>query len=367
MYFLLILIYSLSWEKIKIFSTSAAESKTFVTVIVAARNEEKNIVQCLHHLTAQNYPRHLFEIIIANDFSEDKTQQVVESFIQSDKNATVKLINLSEIFKEKKGSKKSAIAEAVKQSKGELIITTDADCTMNIHWMKTIADYYETHHPYMICGPVVFSESNLFDKIQSLEFMSLIGIGAAAIQSRYPLMCNAANLAFKKEIFFETGRADVKNEPSSGDDTFLMFAIRSKYNDKIAFLKSKDAVVTTQPQFFIKEFFNQRIRWISKVKNYSDHYVQLIGILFFLFNMTILFSGIALLFTNAFLYIFLAGFVIKLLVDFIFMNQVAGFFQKRKLLWLFIPAEVLHVFYLVIISVLIFSKKYEWKKRSVKV
>jgi len=363
----LIVMYSISWEGIKLVVPSATENKTVVTVVVAARNEEQNILTCLQHLSRQNYPSHLFEIIIANDFSEDNTQQVVESFIQSNKNSSIKLINLSDVFKEKTGSKKSAIAEAVKQAKGELIITTDADCTMNTKWVKTIADYYETHHPFMICGPVVFTENSLFDKMQSLEFMSLIGIGASAIQSRYPLMCNAANLAFKREIFFETGRADVTNETSSGDDTFLMFAIRSKYNDKIAFIKSTDAIVETQPQFFVKEFFNQRIRWISKVKNYSNHYVQLIGTMFFLFNMMVLFSGIAMLFTKTFMDIFIVGVAVKLFIDFIFMNKIATFFQKRNLLWLFIPAEVLHVFYLVIISVLVFSKKYEWKKRSVKV
>ncbi|MEP7167859.1 MAG: glycosyltransferase, partial [Bacteroidota bacterium] len=187
-YCLLIIIYSISWERIKNFSP-LKENKTFVSIVVAARNEENNIVKCLEHLSKQNYPQHLFEIIIANDFSEDTTQQIVESFIIANKKASIKLINLSEINKEKKGSKKIAIAEGVKKSKGELIITTDADCTMNINWLKTIADYYETYHPYMICGPVVFSENNLFDKIQSLEFMSLIGIGASAIQSRYPLMC----------------------------------------------------------------------------------------------------------------------------------------------------------------------------------
>jgi cellulose synthase/poly-beta-1,6-N-acetylglucosamine synthase-like glycosyltransferase len=367
MYFILIVMYCISWERIKVFSASATENKTSVSIVVAARNEEQNIVTSLRHLSVQHYPAHLFEIIIANDFSEDNTQQFVESFIQSNKNSPIKLINLSDTFKEKTGSKKSAIAEAVKQSKGELIITTDADCTMNVKWIKTIADYYEAHHPYMICGPVAFSENSLFDKMQSLEFMSLIGIGAAAIQSRYPLMCNAANLAFKREIFFETGRADVTNETSSGDDTFLMFAIRSKYNDKIAFIKSVDAIVTTQPQFFVKQFFNQRIRWISKVKNYSNHYVQLIGTMFFLFNMMVLFSGIALFFTKIFMDVFIIGVAVKLFIDFIFMNKIAMFFKKGSLLWLFIPAEVLHVFYLVIISVLIFSKNYEWKKRSVKV
>src|SRR6185436_5933223 len=127
LYFFMILIYSASWKRIKIFSPASKENKTFNSIVVAVRNEEKNILQCLDHLAKQNYPSHLFEIIIANDFSQDNTQKMVESFIQSNKHITIKLVNLSEILKGNTGSKKRAIAEAVKQSKGELIVTTDAD------------------------------------------------------------------------------------------------------------------------------------------------------------------------------------------------------------------------------------------------
>jgi cellulose synthase/poly-beta-1,6-N-acetylglucosamine synthase-like glycosyltransferase len=365
-YFLLILIYSISWNRIKIFFSSPNENKTFVSIVVAARNEERNILQCLQHLSRQNYPVQLFEIIIANDFSEDNTKQIAESFIRSNQKSTVKLINLSEISDIKKGSKKDAIAEAVKHAKGELIVTTDADCTMNAGWLKTIAEYYELHQPYMISAPVCFSENNLFDKIQSLEFMSLIGSGAAAIKTGYPLMCNAANLAFKKEIFFETGRDNLKNEPFSGDDTFLMFAINNKYKGKISFLKSTDAMVTTQCQPSIKDFFNQRIRWTSKVKNYSNHYVQLVGVMLFLFNAMIFFTGVASLFTKEFFNLFLMQISAKMIIDFIFLFQLTGFFQKRKLLLLFIPVEFLHVFYILAVSLLSLSKKYKWKERVIK-
>ncbi|MEO5570746.1 MAG: glycosyltransferase family 2 protein [Bacteroidia bacterium] len=247
------------------------------------------------------------------------------------------------------------------------MVTTDADCTMNANWLKTMADYYEEYRPYMISAPVCFSENNLFDKIQSLEFISLIGSGAAAIKAGYPLMCNAANLAFKKEIFFETGRDDIKNEPFSGDDTFLMFAISNKYKGKISFLKSKDAIVTTQPQQSIKDFFNQRIRWTSKVKSYSNYYVQCIGILLFLFNAMILFTGLASLFTKAFFYLFLMQVSAKMIIDFIFLLRLTRFFRKRKILLLFIPVEFLHVFYILIVSLLSFSKKYQWKERNIKV
>lgn len=377
-YLALLFVYLVSWEKIKEFNASAAENKTFLSVIVAARNEEKNIRQCLDHLSQQTYPLRLFEIIVVNDFSDDGTQQVVESFFKSNKEIQMRVINLHEIILGRQGSKKEAITKAVKVAKGELVITTDADCTMNKNWMKTIADYYEKHSPYLISAPVVFSDriisfpfprswrGSLFNKIQSLEFISLIGSGAAAIQSGFPLMCNASNLAFKKNIYFEAGRDDVNNEPQSGDDTFLMFAIHKKFPGKISFLKSKDAIITTHSQPSLNEFFNQRKRWISKVKNYSGYYVKGIGLLVFLFNLTILFTGIASLFYKTFFTVFLIQVCTKLIIDFGFLFQITGFFKKRKLLLLFFPVQVLHIFYIVIISLVTFSGTYEWKKRRIK-
>ncbi|MEO5570745.1 MAG: glycosyltransferase [Bacteroidia bacterium] len=113
-YFLLILIYYISWERIKIFFSSQNDNKTFVSIVVAVRNEEKNILQCLQHLSRQNYPAQLFEIIIANDFSEDNSKQITEAFILSNKRSNVKLVNLSEISDKKKGSKKKCNCRSCK-------------------------------------------------------------------------------------------------------------------------------------------------------------------------------------------------------------------------------------------------------------
>lgn len=360
-YFILIFNYWISWERIKTFFISQKENKTFISVIIAARNEEKNIEQCLHHVCKQNYPSSIFEIIVVNDFSEDTTQQVVESFIQSNKQCAIKLINLTG-----NGGKKAAIAAAVKEAKGELIITTDADCIMDNNWVKTIAGYYESHGSYLISAPVIISGVNLFGKIQSLEFMSLIGTGAAAIQTGYPLMCNAANLAFKRDVYFEMGREVIKNEPLSGDDTFLMFAIHKKYPRKIAFLKSHDAIVTTLAHTTLKDFLNQRIRWTSKVKRYSNYYVQYIGIFLFVFNMMILFSGVAAMFYKPFLNIFLIQLIAKLLIDVVFLFRLSYFFHNKKLLLFFFLVEIIHVFYLIFIPLTALSGSYEWKKRKVK-
>ena len=52
-----------------------------VSVIVAARNEEKNIESILKDLVNQTYSRELYEVIIVNDGSEDSTGDIIDSFV----------------------------------------------------------------------------------------------------------------------------------------------------------------------------------------------------------------------------------------------------------------------------------------------
>jgi glycosyltransferase involved in cell wall biosynthesis len=52
----------------------------FISIIIAARNEEKNIGSCIQSIINQTYPANKFEIIITDDHSSDKTVSIVQSF-----------------------------------------------------------------------------------------------------------------------------------------------------------------------------------------------------------------------------------------------------------------------------------------------
>ena len=54
--------------------------KTIISVIIAARNEEKFIGQCIESILNCNYPKELYEIIVVNDHSEDQTEEVIKNF-----------------------------------------------------------------------------------------------------------------------------------------------------------------------------------------------------------------------------------------------------------------------------------------------
>src|SRR5580692_9980950 len=148
-----------------------------------------------------------------------------------------------------KAYKKLAIETAINNAEGNLIVTSDADCTFNNNWLQTIVSFYETTNAKFIAAPVkIKCSNNLPDIFQTLDFITLQGITAASVSKKFHSMCNGANLAYKKNVFFEVdGFKNIDNIPS-GDDMLLMHKIYEKNSGGVFFLKNKKALVTTQPE-----------------------------------------------------------------------------------------------------------------------
>ncbi|MDZ7635564.1 MAG: glycosyltransferase [Bacteroidales bacterium] len=117
----------------------AADGTTKVTVVVAARNEAGNIEPLLESLARQDYPHDLLEIIIVNDNSTDRTPIVVSGFIE--RNRLESGLRMRLIYNPFSG-KKRAIRYGIEKASGELILTTDADCTVGPGWVSAHAVMY---------------------------------------------------------------------------------------------------------------------------------------------------------------------------------------------------------------------------------
>jgi len=356
MYVLLIFCFYIGWRKIPFYRINSYSRNVNISVIISVRNEQEVITNLLNDLVLQNYSKERLQIIIVNDHSEDNTENIVEEYIREVKN--IRLINLQN----NKFGKKNAIIEGVNLAKGELIITTDADCRVRCNWVAAIAEFYKTEKPKMIISPVVMNENkSFFQKAQSLEFMSLIGAGAGATGVKHPFICNGANLAFEKSVF---NNIMLENEHASGDDVFLLHNLKKKYRNKIVFLKNYDAVVNTNCLRTFKGFLNQRIRWTSKSKSYFDFDSIIISLIVFLMN-SLLFVNIVLsFFYIEYLYSFLIIFILKTVIDITIFIPITRFFKKQKLLFFIIPVQFLYVLYVTFIVIISSFMKYSWKNRQ---
>ncbi len=380
----LIIYYRQSWLDITIDNGQWAIDNiqnTFISIIIPARNEEENIQACLKSVTSQTYPENLFEVIVIDDFSTDNTSAIVNSY--AEKNVT--LISLKDFIEEGKlnSYKKKAIEIAISKAKGELIVTTDADCIVPNLWLQTIASFYEMYHPVFIAAPVAYSFPSpvgeparagmngklgvrLLKIFQSLDFMTLQGITGASVYKKFHSMCNGANIAYEKKAFLEVGGFTGIDNIASGDDMLLMHKIFERYPERVLFLKSPDAIVQTKPAETLKEFFNQRIRWASKADKYTDKKITAVLLLVYLFNFWILFLGILSVFYFQLFFLFIEVLIAKTIVELFFLYPVAKFFKKEKLLWWFPLAQPFHILYTIVAGWLGKFGSYKWKERRVK-
>lgn len=346
-YSIVVLSFYFSWKPFS-HNVPAATKYSFFTIIVAARNEALNIENCLRALSAQAYPSQYFEVIIVNDNSLDETPDIVRSFIENHKLGNFRLINLE--GSPGKGGKKQAILAGINNSKGDYIVTTDADCLCGNKWLMVINSWLKHYNPVMLIGPVQISPAtNFFGKLQALEFCSLSGITAGATAIGSPVMCNGANLVYCRKTFSAVDGFTGNNEYASGDDVFLMHKFKKIKNRKILFMDDADAIVRTSPVNTIRGFFRQRLRWASKASGYSDPLTIIVALLVALTNLLAV-SGIALaiIFTGKYLAVAAGFLLVKALIDYYMLWKVTGFFSNRKLMWLFPVLSVIYPFYVII-------------------
>ena len=352
--------------RLKSFTPVNLNPATKFTIIIPARNEEDNIEKCILSILENDYPKELYEIIVADDFSADSTADIVKKLHLAYPN--VRLMQLADHVSTKLNSyKKKAIEISIGKAANEWIITTDADCTVPKQWLSLYNAYIQQSNAVFVAAPVMFTNSGSFISIfQCLDFISLQGITAASVSAGFHSMCNGANLAYSKAAFTTVNGFKGVDDIASGDDMLLMHKISKQFPGKIGYLFSQAAIVSTPPMPNWKSFINQRIRWASKATSYQDKRIFWVLLLVYLFNVYLFLLPFAAIFYPPFFiywFMLLAG---KTVCEMGFMKPVAKFFSRSKMLWWFPVMQPFHIIYTVASGWLGKFGKYVWKERVVK-
>jgi cellulose synthase/poly-beta-1,6-N-acetylglucosamine synthase-like glycosyltransferase len=364
-YAILIDYYHKAWRRMPTFSAAGANPSTVISVVVPMRNEEKNVEGILESLHQQDYPHHLFEVIIVNDNSTDSTWEKLQNIVYPD--MSVMPMKLDAGQDTTVSHKKRAISNAIHTARGDLIVTTDADCRFHPAWLRTIAAFYEWQKSKFIAAPVYMRhERGLLTLFQSLDFITLQGITAASVYKRFHSMCNGANLAYEKSAFIEVNGFEGIDSIPTGDDMLLMHKIYMRYPEQVFYLKSKEAIVQTEPEYSWKSFFNQRIRWASKADRYQDRRIIAVLALVYAVNVCFLVLGIASFWKSTWFFFFCMLLLAKILIEFPFVESVARYFGQQRLMWYFPLLQPLHIVYTIIAGWLGRFGSYTWKGRKIK-
>ena len=339
------------------------ENNEFISVIIPFRNEENTILDNLASLESQSISKDRYEVIYVDDNSNDNSVEILGNAIQS-KNI---FIIHSDAKTEKRAHKKLALQKAIRLAKGELIITTDADCVHGRDWLKTLSNMFD-YKTAFVSGPVEFiDDESTFTKFQRLEFSGLILVGAGLIGLKKPLICNAANLGFRKSVYEMVGGYDDNLNLSSGDDEFLMQKISRETSLQIKFCFDRSAMSYTKPNSTLSEFFNQRKRWASKSFYYVKKSTTFALTLIYLFYLGLLVQLILGIFYSDLFFLSL-GF--SLMLKFVTEYQVVQIeseelFSKVNAK-LFLLAEFFQIPYIIISGISGLFGNYKWKGRKIK-
>ena len=331
--------------------------KTRVSVLIAARNEENGIQQCLQSIISGDYPEDLYEVIVVNDHSTDDTEKKVKS-LESPK---IKLINLQGSL-----GKKKALESGMALAQGELIACIDADCIAPSSWLSAFVSYYESNPVECMAGPIRYdSNTSLIQRFQYLDSMNNMAVTAHGIDHQSFYMANGANFFFSKSAYKSVGGYQNKLNLASGDDMFMIQQIADKFPNKIAFNKSVEGIVTTQAEENFGALIRQRARWATKSKYYQNNGIFRIQAFVAAFVAYILLSlFLAIVWKPWVVISFVICVIAKLTLDYYYLSRLAHFFGRKELLHPFISVSIAYLAYILYAAwKAIFPSSYVWKER----
>jgi cellulose synthase/poly-beta-1,6-N-acetylglucosamine synthase-like glycosyltransferase len=351
-YYSLLSHYMTQWNKIE--SIPDADSLGIsVSIIIPFRNEAENLNVLIQSLNTLELGKHTVEVIFVNDHSTDESVSVLED---------AKLRLRYRIISSTSEGKKAALKLGWHHASGDVILQTDADCVLPRAWLAAMAMPFFQENIQLVSGPVDFYNStNFWERMVALDFNALIAIGAAHIAWSKPMICNGANLAYRKSVLQSF---DYEENKASGDDVFLLQFVHRTYPEGILFLKNKDAIVVTSGPKSFQEFWNQRIRWASKNGAYDRKENTALLLFIWLYNAVIVGSVISCSGVGvtgaAFLVLF------KVLAEEKFYRSFVDFFGCPGWFKTIVLGQPFHILYMSILPPLSQLFKYQWKGRKVR-
>ncbi len=353
-YFDLLGKYTRLWKNISKQSRLPSKEVKSISIAIPFRNEENCLPGLIQSLQVMQTDGLEVEVLFVDDHSTDKS---VELISRASFEWNVRVLTLEDAY-----GKKEALQLAWREAKGEIIVQTDADCTMTEIWLQTIVAEFQNPNVVLVSAPVQYHlPQNFWQRTVSLDFNALIVIGAAHIAWDAPMICNGANMAYRKEL---TNGAALHMQKASGDDVFLLQNAHNQAGGEIVFVKNREAMVTTNAPSSFQEFWNQRLRWASKNGEYDIAKNRYILIALWFFNVLILVSFLSFSKVGVLAGVFMI--LVKVLAEDRFYTSFVDLFKIKLWFKTILLGQPFHICYMAIVPPVSQFVKYKWKERKLR-
>lgn len=296
-----------------------------VSVIICAWNEEDNLKKNLQSVLEQDHPE--FEVIIVNDHSLDETDLLLQAWQQ--KYEHLRVINLSRENAKMRG-KKFAISMGIKGAKYDNLVFTDADCRpTSKNWLRGMSDGLKDGKQ-LVLGYGGFEKApGFFNKLYRYEAVHIAMQYMSYALAGLPYMGVGRNLAYRKELFFQTKGFIKHRHVASGDDDLLVNEVATSTNTTIQI--RKDSHTLSEPVSGLSAWWLQKRRHLSTGSFYKTSSKIFLGI-YTLSHLLFYLSFIGLLSMETLCWWALCGIALKWICHLSIISVVTRLLDERDLL-----------------------------------
>ena len=298
-----------------------------------------------------------FEVIFVNDHSTDNSVNLLLSRLKGSF-IKFKVLDLAQGT-----GKKAALTLGINNAEHSIIVTTDADCTMNPDWLSLMTSQFQNKAINLVTGPVKLRGNNFIQRFQSLEMSALIGVTAASIRLNKPTMANGANLAFRKSTFYKLEGYHGIDQIPSGDDELFMHKVQKNFPGSIKFKKDSRAIVTTEAEPTIADMVSQKRRWASKWKINKRRSTVFLSLSVLAVNLSQLVLIYETLTRSENLQVSLWAILLKCLVELFLLAKVRMDFGQQNRIIDYLISFLFYPIYAIYIGLAANFGSYQWKGR----
>ena len=328
---------------LKLKSNKRLESQstnTNISIIVAAKNEQINLIPLFNSLEGLDYPKENYEVIFIDDNSTDSTYEILTDLTKEISNYKV----LTADNKKYEG-KRGALQIGIENSIFDNIIITDADCEVSSGFLKSYSGHFNLGNKF-IFGVAPYTQNKSFvNSIACFDNFWVHLLTCSFANYGIPYSAAARSMGFDKTTFKQVGGYKSTTETLSGDDDLLLREV-VKNKLKVGIITNKNAFVFSKTKSRIKELIQQKSRHTSTSNYYTKKVKFALG-LWHLINYFMLGSIFLIPINSDYLYLFLFKIFLDIFIVKYFMLMFSYNFSIAQIIYLQLLYEILLIVYFV--------------------
>jgi cellulose synthase/poly-beta-1,6-N-acetylglucosamine synthase-like glycosyltransferase len=327
-----------------------------VSILIAARNEEKNLPDCLSSIEKIEYPRDKIQVLIINDRSSDRTSEIAQTYCKRLRHFSVlKIIDSVAGL----SGKMNVLAQGIDKTSNEIILITDADCEVPTNWVSNFVRYF--HEGVGMCGGLTLlskkeKQERFFTRLQALDWIYLQAVASGSCHLGLAVSILGNNFAFRRKAYEDVGGFR-KLGFSVTEDMALLQALHKSKKWEIVYPLQIDTMIYSKPVETIKNFYMQRKRWVlgGKTTHWWAYFISLISLI------SHLMMGYSFI-----LGMWQVGLIITatiMLADISIFTRILNRIERLDLFKMVFAFKLYYIIYTIIFSiVVVFSKQVVWKE-----